>query len=1041
MKFFQIRLSSRSTSVSTLQQISKKYRIKITYFFPKLVLWMVLAVVLMSAQAVSPVIADQLVQSFELNSYKRVLDGQWQGIRYASDGNVYFGSSTHSAHHGAAFFKYDPQANQITLLAEDLTTICGEDPQTNPQGKLHSDIVESNGWLYMSTLFASDMPGAWETWTGSHVLGYELATGTFRDYGVIHPNYTSYSAIGVDPVRNYLYVYVTGKSAGQVSYMYRINTVTGDKTNLGEVSGPNVSGVFLASFWTFVDSQGDVWFSLRDQGGDLRKIDGETGQIEVFPNALPPLYRWDSNQVETNQSEQAKRFINWMQPLDANRAVFTLGWFGGMLYVFDSTKPIGEAFQNISHIGYNDLGMAVGENRVFYYQRVNRQFGHQDKQDFHLLSVSLDPNTSYAITDHGLIKDQDGRLVWRIPGMMTDGQNRVFMIGDWWTNPGDLGTLRYRYNGGNEFYEQLPRGEFFAVAEVNIPSAGTDLAISVTHSPDPIGTKRPLTYTVQVTNHGSMDATGLVVTDTLPANITYVSATSSAGTCSKTGNSVNCTLPGLSAGSSATITIVVTPKSPGTYTNSASVTGNEVDTDLGNNSATYSTAVLEIVQFNQIVYSLAESGGALSVTVTRTNNGSISVQYATESNTATAGSDYTHVSGTLDFAPGVASKTFTVPIINDTTAEGNESLNLTLSTPNGAVLGNNRRAVLTISDNDTFTPATLNFSGVDFGQLESVAPKTVAVSRTGDSTGTVSVNWSAASNTAILGTDFTAPGGVLTFGPGVSSQSFVVNIVNDTTAEGNELGHLILSNITGEAILGQRPRASLTIKDNDVPSSGFKINENYYTAAETGSKLITISRTNSTSAQSVTFSTSNNGTAEAGIDYSAVTTTLDFAVSETSKTVSILILSDTIVESNESVNLTLSNPTNGGTLAAQRAAVLFITDNDLNGVLQFQSTSFSVSENVPTATITVTRTSGTFGAIGVSYATSSNTATAESDFTSTSGTLSFAEGETTKSFTIPILNDASWEGAESINVTLSNPIGGSTLGLARKAVLSITDND
>ncbi len=51
----------------------------------------------------------QAVQSFPLNVYKSVLDGQWQGIRYASDGNVYFGSSTHSAHHGAAFFKFDPR--------------------------------------------------------------------------------------------------------------------------------------------------------------------------------------------------------------------------------------------------------------------------------------------------------------------------------------------------------------------------------------------------------------------------------------------------------------------------------------------------------------------------------------------------------------------------------------------------------------------------------------------------------------------------------------------------------------------------------------------------------------------------------------------------------------------------------------------------------------------------------------------------------------------------------------------------------------------
>ena len=47
------------------------------------------------------------------------------------------------------------------MLAEDLTTICGEDPYTYPQGSLHSDIVELTGWIYFSTHFSSDLPGAY----------------------------------------------------------------------------------------------------------------------------------------------------------------------------------------------------------------------------------------------------------------------------------------------------------------------------------------------------------------------------------------------------------------------------------------------------------------------------------------------------------------------------------------------------------------------------------------------------------------------------------------------------------------------------------------------------------------------------------------------------------------------------------------------------------------------------------------------------------------------------------------------------------------
>lgn len=406
------------------------------------------------------------MRTFALNAYKRELDGQWEGIHLASDGNVYFASSSHSAHHGGSFFKYDVQTGEVTELVHDLTEVCGEDPSTNPQGKIHSDIVEANGWLYMATHFAAEKPGAYGKWTGSHALGYELATGRWRDYGIVRPGFTTYSAVGVDPVRNYLYVFVNGKTAGQASYMYRIQTVTGEKTNLGAASGPSHGDWDFPCYWTFVDRRGDVWFSLKNQNGDLQQIHGDTGAIEVHAGALPALVRWDSNETESKPALQAARSIEWMQALDGDRALLTMSDHGGMLYEFDSTRPVASAFTPIRHIGFNYLGgIAIGGNRVFYYQRANRAFGNQEFQDFHLLSVSLEEG--HAITDHGLIVDQDGRKPWRLPGMVADAHGHLYAIGDWWTIPGDLGTLRYSWNRGNETYKQLPRGEFFAVAELD----------------------------------------------------------------------------------------------------------------------------------------------------------------------------------------------------------------------------------------------------------------------------------------------------------------------------------------------------------------------------------------------------------------------------------------------------------------------------------------------------------------------------------------------------------------------------------------------
>ena len=84
------------------------------------------------------------------------------------------------------------------MLAEDLTTIVGENPLTNPQGKLHSDILEANGWLYFATYFSNE-GGYYSQYSGSHIIGYNLTSGQFKDFGIAKANYAVYSAIALDP--------------------------------------------------------------------------------------------------------------------------------------------------------------------------------------------------------------------------------------------------------------------------------------------------------------------------------------------------------------------------------------------------------------------------------------------------------------------------------------------------------------------------------------------------------------------------------------------------------------------------------------------------------------------------------------------------------------------------------------------------------------------------------------------------------------------------------------------------------------------------
>lgn len=110
------------------------------------------------------------------------------------------------------------------------------------------------------------------------------------------------------------------------------------------------------------------------------------------------------------------------------------------------------------------------------------------------------------------------------------------------------------------------------------------------------------------------------------------------------------------------------------------------------------------------------------------------------------------------------------------------------------------------------------------------------------------------------------------------------------------------------------------------------------------------------------------------------------------------------------------------------------------GVVQFAMTDISVSEGGD-ATVSVERTDGLFGAASVDYATADGTATEGSDYTAASGTLSWMDGETgAKEFTVAITDDMDNEGAETIEVTLSNAMG-AQLGASAAATITIGASD
>ena len=230
-----------------------------------------------------------------------------------------------------------------------------------------------------------------------------------------------------------------------------------------------------------------------------------------------------------------------------------------------------------------------------------------------------------------------------------------------------------------------------------------------------------------------------------------------------------------------------------------------------------------------------EAAGTATFTVTLSNASAlpVSVAYNTANGTATAGSDYTAKSGTLNFAAGVTSQTITVTIANDNVYEGAETFNVNLSAPSNATLGT-ATSTATIIDDGTGVGGTNSdaptLSVNSFNVNENAGYAVFTVSLSNPSAIATTVNLGLVVGSAVTPSDFvnsvevSTDGGVTwatassaTFTPGSTSLLARVAVVNDILDEANETFSLIVSRSAGVTSNAVTLGTATIIDDDSTP--------------------------------------------------------------------------------------------------------------------------------------------------------------------------------------------------------------------------------
>ena len=509
--------------------------------------------------------------------------------------------------------------------------------------------------------------------------------------------------------------------------------------------------------------------------------------------------------------------------------------------------------------------------------------------------------------------------------------------------------------------------------------------------------------------------------------------------------------------SSKTFTVATTEETTGEPDETFTVT---LSSASGATLPADATATGTITDDDQAPLSIADAsadeGDSATFTVTLNPAAAVevTVDYATSvaaSDTA-AQSDFTAKNGTLTFAIGDTTETFTVATLEDSVDEVDETFTVTLSNASGSTLPTDPTATGTIIDDDQ-AALTIADAGADEGE-----DITFTVTLNPTSSREVKVDWatSVASGDTAVQADFTANSGTLTFAVGETSKTFTVATTEETTLEQDETFTVTLSDAS-EATLPADPTATGTIGDDDTPQVSIASGGDVAQEGTAATFTLTMSPAAPTGGLTVnvTLAEVERRTLEAGelaYDFVAAAsegmTTVDFAAGDTSATLTVPTVDDELYEAefgdDNLLRATLAAGTGYAVATGSGTAELTLRDGADRPVVAWETDKVTVTEGVDrNAALVLTLSHALVEEAFLQLVDISGTASKNNDYVFSSDGLTFAAGTKEATALGSIVDDTRLEGTEDFNVRMTNDAGIVPVTLASETdiVVDILDTD